>query len=102
MEEIKNDTELVNKGRCMAEEDIINDILMSEKSLSDMYSIGVNEMSNKQLYKIILSLLNESKNTCREVYNLAFEKGWYSVSREDDTIISKTYTDYSNKLKELS
>lgn len=102
MEEIKNEKESIIKNKCMSEEDIINDILMSEKNISNNYSIALNEMSNKQLFKIVSGLLDESKNIARDIYNLAFEKGWYTVKTESESEITKTENEYRGKLKELS
>ena len=101
MEEIKNEKEKVVKDKCMSNEDIVNDILMCEKNISDNYSIAVNEMSNKQLYKVVMSILTDSKNAARELYNLAFEKGWYSVKAASETEITKAHTEYSSKVEEL-
>jgi spore coat protein CotF len=102
MEEIKNEKESIIKSKCMSEEDILNDILMCEKNISNNYSISLNEMSNKQLFKIVFGLLNESKNIARDIYNLAFEKGWYTVKTESESEITKAENEYRNKLKELS
>ncbi len=102
MEEIKNEKENVLTGLCMSEEDIINDILICEKNISNNYSTACNEMSNKELYKSILDMLNECKNSARELYNLAFSKGWYSVKTEDENEISKVLNEYQTKLKEIS
>lgn len=102
MEEIKNEKKPTVKSKSMSEEDILNDILMCEKNISNNYSIAVDEMSNKQLYKIVLEILNDSKNVARELYNLAFEKGWYSIKTESDTEIDKAHNEYKSKSKELS
>lgn len=102
MEEIKNEKTPTTHGRCMSEEDILNEILLTEKMLSNNYSIAVNEMSNKILYKKILKILTDTKNITRELFNLAFEKGWYTLSTQSETTIENTLTQYSGKLKELS
>lgn len=102
MEEIKNEKESVIKSKCMSEEDILNDILMSEKNISNNYGVALNEMSNKQLFKIVFELLSESKNITRDIYNLAFEKGWYTVKTESESEITKAENKFRSKLKELS
>ena len=102
MEEIKNEKMPTTHTRCMSEEDILNELLLTEKMLSNNYSIAVNEMSNKVLYKKILKILTETKNLSRELFNLAFEKGWYTLSKETDTNIDKALTQSQEKAKELS
>ena len=102
MEEIKNKCEQTPKDECMSEEDILNDILLSEKSISNSYSVAINEMSNKYLYKKVMSIFEDTKDMARDIYNLMFTKGWYTITPEEDTKIEKSYTKYSNKMNELS
>lgn len=102
MEELKNNSEQTIKDECMSEEDILNDILLSEKTISNNYSIAINEMSNKYLYKKIMNIFEDTKDISREIYNLMFEKGWYSLIVEDDKKIEKSYNKYNKKMKELS
>lgn len=102
MEEIKNKCEQTPKDECMSEEDILNDILLSEKSISNSYSVAINEMSNKYLYKKVMNIFEDTKDIARDIFNLMFEKGWYTVPVEEDKKIEKSYTKYNNKLNELS
>ena len=102
MEEIKNKCEQTPKDECMSEEDILNDILLSEKNISNSYSIAINEMSNKYLYKKVMNVFEDTKDIARDIFNLMFEKGWYTVPVEEDKKIEKSYTKYNNKLNELS
>lgn len=102
MEEIKNKCEQTPKDECMSEEDILNDILLSEKSISNNYSVAINEMSNKYLYKEVMNIFEDTKSIAREIYNFMFSKGWYSVTQEDEKNIEKSFTKYSKKLSELS
>ena len=102
MEEIKNKCEQTRKDECMSEEDILNDILLSEKSISNSYSVAINEMSNKYLYKMVMSIFEDTKDMSRDIFNLMFEKAWYSIPVEEDKKIEKSYTKYNNKLSELS
>ena len=59
-------------------------------------------MSNKYLYKEVMSIFEDTKDIARDIYNLMFSKGWYSITQEDEKNIEKSYTKYSNKLSELS
>ena len=51
MAKIENKKKEVSKGKEMNDKDILNDILEYEKNMSNNYSIALNEMSNKVLYK---------------------------------------------------
>ena len=59
-------------------------------------------MSNKYLYKKVMSIFEDTKDMARDIYNLMFSKGWYSITQEDEKNIEKSYTKYSKKLSELS
>lgn len=102
MKTIKNECEQLLKDECMNDEDILNDIMMCEKNISNNYSVAINEMSNKYLYKEIMNIFEDTKDISREIYNLMFSKGWYSIIQEDEKNIEKAFTKYSNKLTELS
>lgn len=102
MKVIKNECEKITKNECLNEEDILNDIMLSEKNISNSYSIAINEMSNKYLYKKIIDIFEDTKDMARDIYNLMFSKGWYSITQEDEKNIDKAYTKYSDKLSELS
>ena len=102
MAKIENKKKEVSKGKEMNDKDILNDILLSEKNISNSYSVAINEMSNKYLYKKIMSIFDDTKDMARDIYNLMFTKGWYTITPEEDTKIEKSYTKYSNKMNELS
>lgn len=101
MKEIKCEKEELEKTCCMNDEDILNDIMMCEKNISNNYSVALNEMSNKTLYKEILKLFEDTKDIAREIFNLMFSKGWYTLTPEDDKKIEKSYQKYTEKLNEL-
>lgn len=102
MKIIKNECEQVPEIECMNDEDILNDIMLCEKNISNSYSVAINEMSNKYLYKEVMSIFEDTKDIARDIYNLMFSKGWYLITQEDEKNIEKSYTKYSNKLSELS
>lgn len=102
MKQIKNEETKIQKDECLNYEDILNDILLCEKNISNSYSVAINEMSNKYLYKKIMSIFDDTKDMARDIYNFMFTKGWYTITPEEDTKIEKSYTKYSNKMNELS
>lgn len=102
MKEIKNEKQEISKDECLNDEDLLNDIMLCEKNISNSYSVAINEMSNKYLYKKVIDIFEDTKDIARDIYNLMFSKGWYSITQEDEKNIEKSYTKYSNKLSELS
>mgnify|MGYP003307002807 CR=1 FL=1 len=53
---------------------ILNDILLSEKTISNNYSVALSEMSNDKLYKKVMNLFMDTKDIAREVYIFMYNK----------------------------
>ena len=85
----------------LVEEDVLNILLLFEKNLSNNYSVAINEMSNKILYKKIMDIFEDTKDMAREIYNIMYAKGYYNLTSETETKIEKSFTKYSKKLEDL-
>ncbi|MCI8777604.1 MAG: spore coat protein [Bacilli bacterium] len=85
----------------MNDRDYINDILETEKNMSDNLSIALNEASNNTLYEEILMLFIEIKNSQRELYNMMFKKGWYSLEKAEENKVTQKCNELSQKLNQL-
>lgn len=101
-ETVKNTKTPVKKGIAMNDQDILNDILNSYKHLVSSYAIALNEASNKNIYKLFLSLLESSSKIQSELFELAFQKGWYTLETADETKIEKAYDKFNKCLCEIS
>lgn len=85
----------------LTEEDILNDVMLCEKNISNCYSIAINEMSNTKLYKKIMKLFEETKDIARDIFNLMYQNGWYTLESEDESKIETSYNNYNKKYDEL-
>ncbi len=83
------------------DKDILNDILSSEKNMSNNYSVALNEMSNEPLYHDILTVFLETKTAQRRLFNLLFKHGWYTLERADVNKINEKYQEYINMISEI-
>ncbi|HHY10167.1 MAG TPA: spore coat protein [Firmicutes bacterium] len=92
---IKNPTVQFTRGKEFNDRDRLNDMLATEKWLTDNYNVFVRETSHHNLYRDILHILNETHHAARELFNLMFEKGWYSIQAEQPGQISKEYQKFS-------
>lgn len=81
--------------------DYLNDILEMEKNMSNNLSIALNEASNNTLYEKIFSMFTETKNAQRELYNMAFKKGWCSLEKAEENKINEKISQLSQKLNQL-
>lgn len=101
MSKIENEKTQVPSTKDVNDMDLLNDILQSEKDISNNYNLAVGEMSNKSLFKKILELYKESKETAREAFDLAFQNGWYSLEKAEETKIQQAYDEANSQIKEL-
>ena len=53
---------------CLTEEDILNDILLTEKNMSNSYSVAINEMSSDKLFKKVMNFFDDTKEMAREIF----------------------------------
>ncbi len=85
----------------LTEEDILNDVMLCEKNISNNYSIAINEMSNSKLYKKVMSIFEDTKELARDIFNLMYINGWYTLESEEETKIEQSLKKYTNKMDEL-
>lgn len=85
----------------MNDRDFLNDVLESEKNLSNNLAIALNEASNDAFFQDILDMFIESKKMARQLYNLMFQNGWYTLEKAEATKISQKSTELSPRLNEL-
>lgn len=98
---VQNPKVEVPSGTQMNDKDILTDILITEKNMSDNYSIALNEMSNEYLYKELFTIFEETKKAQRRIFNLLFQKGWYALERADANKINQKYQEYNALLGEM-
>jgi len=85
----------------MNDKDILNDILLTLKNVSNNYSIAIDEMSNKYLFKEVYKIYNETKTNARLAYELAFSNGWYSLEKAEASKILEAENKMNKLKKEL-
>lgn len=85
----------------MNDRDILNDVLNTEKCMSDNLSTALNEASNETLFNDILPMFNDTKAAAKDLFNLLFKNGWYTLEKAEQTKIQQKYTEFSQKLSEL-
>jgi len=92
---IQNPSTHVPKTPEMNDRDFINDCLTTEKYLTSSYSVALHEMSHQALYQDLMTLFNETEKCQRDMYDLMFKKGWYSVNAESPQTIQQTYQQFT-------
>ena len=99
---IKNEETKIKKDITLNDADILNDTLLSFKFLVDNFAIALNEASNKWIYEEYKKAFDKLSNTQQKLFQLSFEKGWYTLEESEKTKINKTYQQNNKKLNELN
>ncbi|UTI42339.1 spore coat protein [Niallia sp. RD1] len=97
---IQNPKAQVPKTPQMNDRDYTNDLLSTEKYMTDSYSTALNEASNEPLYQDLLAIFTETQNMQRELYDLMFQKGWYKLEAAEQQKLQQSYQQfkgYSNQ-----
>ena len=100
-ETIKNNKTPQKKSYDMNDSDRLNDIIISCKHLVSNYAIALNEASNKNIYKLFFNLLEQSSKIQAELFELAFQKGWYTLETAEESKIETAYDKFNKCLSEL-
>ncbi|WP_079710902.1 spore coat protein [Paraliobacillus ryukyuensis] len=100
-QKVQNPETQVPKTPEMNDRDFLNDMLATEKYMTQSYSIALNEASNQTFYQDLSAIFNETQNMQRTLYNLMFKNGWYSIDKADQNQIQQTrqqFSGYTNQL----
>ncbi len=100
--QISNPMVEVPKTIEMNDENYLNDLLEYLKNMVNNYSYALNEMSNQELYNRIKPIFEETSALQRHFFDLAFQRGWYSLEKAEQQKITSSYQKYSDKLQEMN
>ncbi|UCZ52581.1 spore coat protein [Bacillus shivajii] len=93
-QKIQNPKTQVPQTPQMNDRDYINDMLTTEKYMTSAYSVAANEASHESLYSDIQQICNEAQRCQRDLFNVMFEKGWYSFDAEQQQTLSQSYQQF--------
>ena len=99
---IKNEETKVPATISLNDRDYLTDILSSEKHMNVDMAIALNEASNDELYEKLYEFSGEIKQAQRKLYNLAFQKGWYTLEEVPQKKIDEKYNSLIKKYDELN
>ncbi|KMK77579.1 spore coat protein [Alkalihalobacillus pseudalcaliphilus] len=94
-QKIQNPEMPVPKTPQMSERDFINDQLTTEKYLCSSYSTAATEASHSQLYQDINQVANETLQCQRDLYNVMFQKGFYSYDAAETTSLQQDFQKFT-------
>lgn len=80
----------------MQDKNIMQDILMLEKGVCDLYMHGAIESSTQNINRTFKSALDSSLTLQDNIYREMEAKGWYTTEQADQNKISTLKQKYSN------
>lgn len=92
----------VPSGTILNDKDYLNSVLSLLKDMEKNYVIVLTEASNEYLFGKYENMFNDIKNLQRDVYELAFKNGWYSLEKAEDTKITEKYNMLNQEFTDLS
>jgi len=99
---IKNEETKIKKDKTINDIDMLNDTLLSFKFLVDNFAIALNEASNKWIYDNYKNIYDELSKTQQNLFQLSFQKGWYTIEEAEKTKINEAIKQNTKKQTELS
>lgn len=100
-EKIQNPKTEVPATKEMNDKDYLNAMLETEKNMSVNMCIALNEASNEDLFDKLYKLFGDIKKSQRDLFELAFRKGWYPLEKETPNKITEKYNMLKQELQEL-
>lgn len=82
----------------MNQRDVLNEILATEKYLTDSFNVFAREASHIELHSDLRLILDETHNCARNLFNVMFQKGFYKMETAPQQQIQKIWDQFSNYL----
>lgn len=102
MAKIENTKMEVPDGIMMNDEDMLNSLLEMEKNMSVNLTIALNEASNENLYEHLFDSFETIKDLQRDLFEIAFRYGWYSLEEADNNKVTEEYNKLNNQFQNLN
>ncbi len=102
MAQINNPKTEVPTGIELNDKDYMNQTLSCLKEMSKNYVVALTEASCENLYDKYKDMFNKYSTLQREVYELMFKNGWYSLETAGSTKINSKITMLNNELNNLN
>jgi len=89
----------MNNSNALTEEEILTDMLTSEKDLVKLYATALTEMTNNRLRTQIKKFLGEVADEQYKIFSTMQEKGYYQVAPAQKQKIDSTLDKFTKKTK---
>ena len=91
----------MNANSTFNDREIMDDILTSQKHITDVYNTFSNECTNQKLQSDMLNILKEEHTIQFSVFGEMQKRGWYSPCAAEVQKINETKTKFENIATQL-
>ena len=99
---IANPKTEVAKGIDLNDKDYMTSILTCLKELTKNYAVALTEASNEELYQKYFEIFTSISRLQREVYEVMFKKGWYTLEQAEQLKIKNAYETLNQEYQSLN
>ena len=85
----------------MKDQEIITDLMLTEKKMSANYDTYASECVNTQLRDTFVSMLTKSHETQTHLFKTAQQKGWYQVEQAQTRKVDQARQKFTNQAPTL-
>lgn len=100
--QISNQKKEVPTGINLNDKDYISSLLSCLKEMVKNYSVVLTEASNENLYKQYKEMFDTYSNMQREIYELMFRKGWYTLEKVEAQKLNNKYKMLNQEFTDLN
>lgn len=86
----------------MQAQEIMSDLLLTEKKMSTNYNLFASECVNERLRDTYLDILVKGQKTQSELFKTAQQKGWYQVEQAEKQKINQAEQKFTNQAPTIS
>ena len=102
MAKIENPKMDVDNSIEINDRDMLMSLLEIEKNMSVNLTIAMNEASNENLYERLFDSFETIKDLQRDLYEIAFRYGWYSLEEAEQTKVNEEYNKLNTEINDLN
>lgn len=99
---VQNPKVEVKSGTKLNDKDYLTSLLSCLKEMVKNYSVALTEASCENLYNVYKETYDKYLKMQRNVYELAFRKGWYTLEVAEANKISDKYLILNNEYNNLN
>jgi len=100
--QIKNTKTEVPTGIKLNDKDYLNSLLSCLKEIVKNYAVVLTEASNENLYNTYKTMFDKYIELQRNVFELAFRKGWYTLETAEPNKVSNKYLMLNQEYTDLN